>query len=210
MFKTEKPSIEIIAVTYNETFALKCFIDSIRSQTSQNWKLHIIHDGNGKKFEDLKEDLISKKYVDQENIVLSATEKRYNNWGHSLREYGLNNRISNAEYIMITNCDNYYCPVLVEEIESAIKKEPDFIYWDCVHNHKNANFDRPDGYGLLVSQLEYSKIDIGCAAVKSTIAEKIGFPYTNMDADWDYFRDCLREANFDKLHKINKILFVHN
>lgn len=46
MFKTEKPSIKIIATTYNETFALKCFIDSIRSQTSQNWKLHIIHDGN--------------------------------------------------------------------------------------------------------------------------------------------------------------------
>jgi hypothetical protein len=205
-----KPIIEIIAVTYGHGFKLKCFIDSIRSQTSSNWRLHIIHDGVGEIFDNLKEDLSNNGYLNDSRIVLSATATRTNNWGHPLREYGLQNRISNAPYITLTNCDNYYVPIWVSEINLLANQDKDFIYWDCVHDHRNSNFDRTCGYGLLNSQLKSCWIDMGGAAVKSNVATKVGFPFRNFAADWKFFEACLKHISPDKIQKIPKILFVHN
>ena len=206
----KKPILEIIAVTYDHGFKLKCFIDSIRSQTNSNWCLHIIHDGVGEIFDNLKRDLSNNGYLNDPRIVLSATATRTNNWGHPLREYGLRNRISDAPYITITNCDNYYVPIWVSEINNLTKQDKDFIYWDCVHDHKNSNFDRTCGYGLLNSQLKSCWIDMGGAAVKSNIATKVGFPFRRFTADWDFFETCLNHTSSDKIQKIPKILFVHN
>lgn len=204
-----KPIIEIIAVTYGHNFQLKCFIDSIRSQTNTSWCLHIIHDGAGETFDNLKEDLSSNGYLGDDRVVLSATKTRSNEWGHPLREYGLQNRISDAPYITITNCDNYYVPVWVSEINTFQNK--DFIYWDCVHNHLDLRTaDRQCGYGLLNSKLQMDWIDMGSVAVKSNIATKVGFPFRHYAADWQFFEACLKDITPDKIEKINKILFVHN
>jgi len=209
------PLLEIIAVTYGHGFKLKCFIDSIRAQTEPNWRLHVIHDGGGKAFDSLKKDLLKNGYLSDSRVVLSRTRIRSNDWGHSLREYGLQNRISNAQYITITNCDNYYVPIWVSEIEKLAKLQRGFIYWDCVHDDKNENFDRPHGYGLLNSRLKHRWIDMGCAAIKSDIAAQVGFPFRDFAADWKFFEACLKYTcdPITKLHniqKIPKILFVHN
>lgn len=205
-----KTILEIIAVTYGHGFKLKCFIDSIRSQTSSNWCLHIIHDGAGEIFDNLKEDLSRNGYLNDPRIVLSATKTRTNNWGHPLREYGLQNRISDAPYVTITNCDNYYVPIWASEINNLAKLDKDFIYWDCIHDHKNPNFDRGCGYGLLNSQLKRCWIDMGCVAVKSDTATEVGFPFRDFAADWKFFEACLKRISPDKIQKIPKILFVHN
>ena len=74
--------IEIIAVTYDHGFKLKCFIDSIRSQSADNWRLHIIHDGKGDVYEKTGKDLRENGYLNHKNIFFSATNKRYNDYGH--------------------------------------------------------------------------------------------------------------------------------
>lgn len=205
-----KPILEIIAVTYNHGFKLKCFIDSIRSQTNSNWCLHVIHDGRGEIFDNLKEDLYRNGYLNDSRIVLSATETRTNNYGHSLREHGLQNRISDAPYITITNCDNYYVPIWMSRVNNIVSRDIDLIYWDCVHSHRGANFDRRYRYGLLKSQLKPGWIDMGCVAVKSNISMKVGFPFRNFSADWDFFEACLEFIPSNKILKIPQILFVHN
>jgi hypothetical protein len=197
-----KPILEIISVTYGHGFKLKCFIDSIRSQTNPNWCLHIVHDGTGEVFDDLKEDLSNNGYLNDSRVVLSATASRSNNWGHPLREYGLQNRISNSPYITITNCDNYYVPIWISEINNLSKQDKDFIHWDCVHDHR--------GYELLPSQLKLQSIDMGSAAIRSDIVTQVGFPFRSFAADWEFFTSCLKHTSSDKIQKIPKILFVHN
>lgn len=197
-----KPILEIISVTYGHGFKLKCFIDSIRSQTIPNWRLHIIHDGSGEIFNNLKEDLSINGYLNDSRIVLSATETRTNNWGHPLREYGLQNRISDAPYITITNCDNYYIPVWVSYIYNLANQDKDFIYWNCVHDHRE--------YAALNCQLKRRWIDMGCVAVKSSIATEVGFPFRDFGGDWMFFEECLKHISPDKIHKISKFLLVHN
>ena len=58
-------------------------------------------------------------------------------------------------------------------------------------------------------QLLPNNIDMGCVAVKSSIATNIGFNSTSYSADWEYFNSILNQAN-PSIVKINKILFVHN
>ena len=205
-----EPILEIISVTYGHGFKLKCFIDSIRAQTNPNWCLHIIHDGAGKVFDDLKKNLSDNGYLSDCRIKLSATKTRSNKWGHPLREYGLQNRISSAPYIVITNCDNYYVPIWVSEIQKKAARGNDLIYWDCVHSHINKRFDRLCGYGLLNTKLKFAWVDMGSVAVKSSVATQVGFPFRSFTADWEFFESCLKHIPPKKIAKTGKILFVHN
>ena len=52
--------VDIIAVTYNQNYNLKCLINSIKSQTNNNWRLFIIHDGIN---ESLKSELRNENYL---------------------------------------------------------------------------------------------------------------------------------------------------
>ena len=82
---TTEPIVEIVAVTYDHGYKIKCFINSIKAQTNQNWFLHIVHDGPGDLYDDLVTDLNDNNYID-DRIHLSCTDKRYNDWGHTLRD----------------------------------------------------------------------------------------------------------------------------
>lgn len=203
--------VNIIAVTYDHGYKLKCFIDSVRSQTADNWRLHIIHDGEGELYDSTKKDLIKNGYLDHPNIVFSATKDRHNDYGHSLRKLGLKNPAFDSDYTVITNCDNYYVPEWLSFLNILIHDDCDFITWDCVHDHPgNPAFDRLNPYGLCKSQLKEGSIDMGAVAIKSEIAQRVGFNYSNFNGDWEYFYECLTLCRKDKIQKLPCILFVHN
>jgi len=193
--------VSIVAVTYNQTDILKCFINSIKSQTSGNWNLILIHDGPN---EDLKEELVSQGYLQNEKIKFIEFPHRTENYGHLLRKWALENLELN-DYVLITNGDNYYTPNMIAEID---KRNEDLIYFDLVHSHKTNVNHNHHTYGFMNSKLQSSYIDIGNVVVKSQLAKKVGFNTTRFAADWDYINDILKLN--PSIYKIEKILFVHN
>ena len=108
--------IDIIAVTYNHGNRLKCFIESILSQSSKNYNLFVIHDGPDEQFGRLN----------YPGVHLIQHPARTFNFGHQLRDWALQNVVQ-SEYVLITNGDNYYTPNLVEEVS---KRNEDIIYFD--------------------------------------------------------------------------------
>jgi hypothetical protein len=71
-------------------------------------------------------------------ISYECTKTRFNDYGHSLREIGLEK--ATGEYILITNADNYYSPKTLEFINKAIvnkAQNPDLVMFDMVHSHIN-------------------------------------------------------------------------
>jgi hypothetical protein len=192
--------LDIVAVTYGQNEILKCFINSIKSQTNSNWRLYLIHDG---KNEELRIDLESNGYL-TENITFIEYPERTMNYGHLLRKWGLENLVT-SEYVLITNGDNYYTPNMVEEV---LTNNTDLIYFDCVHSHNNINNHNKSSYGHMNCCLSLSNIDMGCVVVKTNLAKSVGFNSTEFAADWVYFNDILRKK--PSIIKINKILFVHN
>ena len=121
--------VDIIAVTYGQNEILKCFINSIRAQTSNNWRLVIIHDGPNPI---LHKDLKDNGYLSSNRITFIEHPVRTENYGHLLRKWSLENVIKN-EYVLLTNGDNYYTPNMIEEVS---KRNEDLIFFDLVHSHK--------------------------------------------------------------------------
>lgn len=215
------PVVEIIAVTYGHNFELKCFINSILAQTSELWELHILHDGPN---EQLKNNLIEEGYLKDPRVKFTCSDRRENVFGHNLRDLGLKTSKSQAPYTLVTNCDNYYVPILVDQIDYyTSNKDIDFLYWEAVHNFKDGKFNRDIAYGTWTSKIKYSQIDMGQAVISSNIARKVAFPKRNWDADYNYFEDCvnqIKNANYSsakrkpswksRIKKLDKILFVHN
>lgn len=192
--------IDIIAVTYGQIEILKCFINSIKSQTNPNWRLFLIHDGPN---EELRLDLEKNGYL-TDNVIFIGYHQRTMNYGHTLRKWALDNLVNN-EYVLLTNGDNYYVPSMVDEV---LSKTEDFIYFDLVHSHSNISNHNKSTYGYMKCQLKISNIDMGCAVIKSDIAKSVGFNSLGYAADWDFFEQILKTN--PTIHKIDKILFVHN
>lgn len=192
--------VDIIAVTYGQNEILKCFINSIKSQTSNNWRLILIHDGPNP---DLKKELEIENYLNN-NIEYHEYSARTKNYGHILRDWGIKNFIKN-QYVLITNGDNYYTPNMIEEV---LKRNEDFIYFDLVHSHNNINNHNRSTYGYMNTKLINSHIDMGCVIIKSDLVKKTGFNDISHAADWTYFKEILSKN--PTIYKIDKILMVHN
>ena len=193
--------VDIIAVTYGQNEILKCFINSIRAQTSNNWRLVIIHDGPN---EILHKDLKDNGYLSSNRITFIEHPVRTENYGHLLRKWSLENVIQN-EYVLLTNGDNYYTPNMIEEVS---KRSEDVIYFDLVHSHKTPHNNNKSTYGYMNSELVCSRVDMGNVVIKSELAKKVGFNSTDFAADWIYFNEVLELS--PTIFKINKVLFVHN
>lgn len=193
--------VDIIAVTYGQNEILKCFINSIRAQTSNNWRLVIIHDGPN---EILRKDLVDNGYLSSNRITFIEHPIRTENYGHLLRKWSLENVIQH-EYVLLTNGDNYYTPNMIEEVS---KRSEDLIFFDLVHSHKTKHNNNKSTYGYMDSELVCSKVDMGNVVIKSELAKKVGFNSTSFAADWLYFEEVLKLS--PTIHKINKVLFVHN
>jgi len=190
----------IIAVTYGQYESLKCFINSIKSQNSNNWELWVIHDGLNKK---LRNKLKKLGYINNK-VHFIEYSIRTKNYGHILRKWALQN-INLLDYVLLTNGDNYYTPNMVNDV---LDYDSDLIFFNCVHSHSSKFNHNNSNYGFMNCELIRGNIDMGCVVIKSELAKKVGFNDTSFSADWTYFKQVL-EKN-PTISKIDKVLFVHN
>lgn len=202
------PKIHVIAVAFEKLDQLKVFVQSWINQTKGNWILTVIHDGPNEEF-----NLIMSGYKNEypSSIEYLTTEKRFNDYGHSLRDMGLKN--IKGEYVLLTNADNYFIPKTVEFInEVFIEHQPDIVIFDMVHSHNMPGGRNLPAYSYFETKLERLSIDISSAIVKASLAEKAGFRDKTHDGDASYFEDImkLKFPSGVSFVKIPRVLFVHN
>jgi len=192
----------IVIPTYNGGYKLEVIINCFLAQTSSNWQLTIVSDGREKETEK-----IIKKY-DFDNIAYYYLNNRYNDWGHTPREFGLHQSKSN--WTIMTGFDNYYVPIFIETFEKASGIEnAGFIFCDFVLDHER-NGIKYNGY--VDSKLQVNHIDIGNFAVLTSTAKSVGFKSREFAADWIFVNDILNHPQQkDKLIiKIPQTLYIHN
>jgi len=136
-------------------------------------------------------------YDDRIDYII--TDKRYNDWGHTPRQ--IVKQTSKADYILMTGDDNYYTPNFVKEVKLASNSLPGVIYWDMVHSHFN--------YAYFKCVPAHGQIDMGAFCIRRDIAQSIPLN-TNYAADGDYIESIKKLYPWEKMIKINKVLFVHN
>jgi hypothetical protein len=124
--------VTMVCVAYKKPIEIQVLVSSMIAQTFKDWQLVILHDG----VEGVTDvDAAVCKFRDS-RIELHHTGRRYNDYGHSLREMSL--IYCRGLLIGHTNDDNYYAPVYLEKMIEAIDSTPaDFAYCNMVHSHQN-------------------------------------------------------------------------
>ncbi len=110
------PTFTIIVPHYQGVVSHEHFlrgIESLSAQTYSSYELLVYHDGP------LLDDSV------EFPVDIHCTNKRYNNWGHSLRDMGI--REAHGEYILHFNPDNVLYPYALEEINTRIEDPPQHI-----------------------------------------------------------------------------------
>lgn len=188
--------VDFIIPTFNRTDHLRSMLSSLITQSCNDWVATVVIDDE---VNEKIESVIS--LFNDKRISYIYMDKRYNDWGHTPREYG--KQKSMASYIIMTGDDNYYVPTFVEELKQAINSNnnPAIVYWDMVHSHYE--------YQFFKCSLRYNQIDMGAFATRRDIAQSINLG-TSYAADGLFIEQYIKNYPEQQSVKINKVLFVHN
>src|SRR2546430_415090 len=105
------PLFSIIVVHYQGTISREIFargISSLQNQTFRDFEILCYHDGP----------LLDA--VAPQPVPIRATERRFNDWGHSLRDKGI--REASGDYIVHFNADNILYPNALETMAAEIAR----------------------------------------------------------------------------------------
>lgn len=190
--------IEFIVTTYKRPHLLRCMLASLVAQTNPNWTAHILIDG--------PDDENATTIVESFNDVrfrVTQMSRNYNNWGHTPHEIGKQS-VTDVDYVIMTNDDNYYVPVFLDELVDAITRNnrPGLVYWKMVHSHFS--------YDVLDCIPAANYIDLGAYATRLDLAQQIHLKESEAGADGIFVEDLKLTFPNETLIKINKVLFVHN
>lgn len=178
-------------------------ISSLICQSNKNWELLLIDDN--------PEETVCAAIVDavKDKRIKYIKRAREANWGHPHRKWALNElkegRLSDADYVCISNADNFYTPVFVEYMIAGFKKNPVAIACYCsdmVHSYLK--------WSTQPCRLERGHLDCGGVIVKKDAACETGWQSMDHSSDWTYFETIIRKYGADKWQKIPGTLFVHN
>jgi len=193
--------IEFIIPTYNRTDLLMTCISSIVAQTNPNWTIHVVADCPPEDVQ-IKIANIAVYYESDDRIKFSVLDKRYNDWGHTPRNYGLEK--ATEEWLVMTGEDNYYAPTFVDNFLSVVRDDVNFVFCNMVHNWVK------DDYIPVNCDIEYGKIDIGNFMTRTFNAQKLRLKSDINQADYYFVEEYLARFNEAQIIKIDKILYVHN
>jgi glycosyltransferase involved in cell wall biosynthesis len=190
--------IEFIIPTYNRPDHLMCLLNSLCAQRSDRWSAHVVADCPPEGTLDKVMDY----FKDNEKIRFTILPERYNDWGHTPRNYGVEN--TKEEWIVMTGEDNYYAPVFVDNFLSAVTPRVSFVFCNMVHNWRNFE------YISVNCEPSWGKIDIGNFMIKTKLAKQMKLNPTIEQADGVYVEEFKKKFPDEKMIKIPKILYVHN
>jgi len=191
--------IEFIIPTFSRTNHLITIVGSLVAQSNPNWKAHIVADCPDEDVVNRINEMV--KFFNDDRIKLTVLPQRFNDWGHTPRQHGLDN--ATEEWVIMTGEDNYYVP---EFVDLMLKESTNqhFVYCDLVHNWINKE------YIPIKSTLKLGGIDIGSFMTKTNLAQKIKLITTHEWADWFFIEEFIKKFKQAKIKKVNRILYVHN
>jgi glycosyltransferase involved in cell wall biosynthesis len=186
--------VSVIAPIYNYYPIL---IPSLMLQTHENWECILLHDGP----DAINLSRIVNDFADA-RVKLVYSDRRHNDWGHSLREKGLNFISARSDFVIHTNADNYYVPGALAEMLPGFQDGIIAVHCDMLHNYWK--------WKPISTTLNFGQIDTGCVMYRTGIAAEFGWKSVRKDADWDLIEEVIKKYGRNAFAHIPQILCVHN
>jgi glycosyltransferase involved in cell wall biosynthesis len=188
--------IEFIIPTWERPEELKVLLQSLMVQTNPNWTGHVVIDGLTNDYREVKD-----IYQNEDRVRFSHITGPNNDWGHSARNYGLDE--AKEEFIVMTGDDNYYVPTFVQNFLTEGELGRDLVYCDMLHDLKR------DSYQPIKCKIVEGFIDIGNFMTRKSIIGDLRLITDSYQADFK-FVNYINKHKTSKVGKIDKILYVHN
>jgi hypothetical protein len=105
------PLFSVVVIHYQGSISRETYlrgIDCVLGQTFKDVEVIVMHDG---------------ALLDAEAptpVAITCTERRFNDWGHSLRDIGI--KRASGDYVLIFNADNVLYPQALEKIAAEIAR----------------------------------------------------------------------------------------
>jgi len=166
-----RPKFSILVVdcdTHTPRESARRGVESILAQTFRDFEVILLHDGLKEKPYEEEFDLSA-----VERLKVVYTRERYNDWGHSLRDYGL--RIADGEYVLHFNIDNLLYPHCLQRVNERLLRDnirKEIIIFTIIH-HKNAERI------LTGKPVEFQHIDCLQVVASRKAWQSIGFWHRN-------------------------------
>ena len=172
---------------------------SLLAQTYSNIEIILAYDG--------VVDVDAARYIQVFNdpkIKFFSTTQRYNDWGHTPRNLGIDKLSVDSTAVVFTGADNYYLPSFTTELISALYQDAQTaaVYCDMLHNGTNWN--------TVNTRLQYSHIDCGCFMVKPDIAREFRWGNSTSWEDWIFIEKVINKYTISAIKKVSRALYVHN
>ena len=181
--------VTIVVVSYQRPRNVPVIVHSLLAQTIQNFQIIFLHDGPHEPTRLIISDLYARH---PNQIAYFFTNKRYNDYGHSLREMGI--AMADGDYLLITNDDNYYSPKFIEYMcDEIAQKNLDIVLCDMIHSHQDLGLKR-ESHNLLITEPRRYHADIGCFLARTELAKKAGFRDKTHDGDATYLEDYCHQS----------------
>lgn len=194
----KRNKVAVICPIYN---SYPQIISSFTQQTHKDWEMVLIHDGPS--------EIDLKPFITDPRVQYIETETRVGNWGHALRDWALKNidsLIPDADYVVITNADNYHVPVYLEYLLKGFQNNPMAVASYCsdmVHSYK--------AWQVIPCRLKLGYIDCAGVLVRKDVAKETGWRDTEShSSDWIYFNDIISKYGADKWVMVKGTLLIHN
>ena len=204
-------ALTVGVVTYSQNFLLKTLINCFESQTDDSWKMIILHDGPINT--DLYRSLVNNNYLKNKKIILLTSDTRYNDYGHSLRNLILDKYVTTS-WLLLTNGDNYYAPIFVENMMEEIEKDDEIcmIAYPAIL-HDSGNPLKPDKMYNVAKEphLSVGGIDMGQFILRKEVATRFRINPTII-GDGEFCLKCVRyiKSQNKKIYRTYSVDFVHN
>jgi glycosyltransferase involved in cell wall biosynthesis len=178
-------NITFILTRHNESMVNMPCIDSIRAQKNPLWKMIVFN--NGKSPDPLS--------YDDSRITYIESDRDTGAWGTANRQYAIDHLVD-TPYIVNTSVQDYYLPCTVDLINEYAAQGVDLIHWQAI-NHLFR-------YSVLNGEIAWGQVDWGQFAIKTNIIP------SEFCSDWFTLQACLQSGLVNNIHKIDKILTIHN
>lgn len=179
-------------------------ISSMICQTYPNWELLLLHDGPCKT--NLKKILAT---IGDHRIKFIESEKHVGNWGHYLRQWGIEQikqGVFDCDFVVITNADNHHVPVYCEYFLRGFLTNPAAVAVYCnkmIHSYK--------AWDLIPVRLARGYVDCAGVMLTKDAACEVGWNnITDHSADWIYFSEAIKKYGASRFISIQGCLLIHN
>ena len=207
-------TVHFFATYYQQKDVTLNLVQSLMTQTSDNWKLTICSNGDESLLE--FKDIFTTIYGDDDRVLFKVTDENSGYWGALNRKAFIENDLKDDELLVNCSVEDIYIPKTVEYIN---ERKENFIYWDFTHHQ----FDYKTSFAIC--QLRAKKVDWGSYAILGEYAKSVKMlphkatnegetieqdSWTSFFADGLFVEYVFNQFSYISNIRIPKILFVKN